>query len=304
MDGNIDHFPPLVDNSSDCPNGTKWILDVLGECSEDSLDEASVYLGLFSVVCFMFSALPQYYKACKTGIMDEAMSIWFLMGWLGGDTCNLVGTFLANQLPLQKYTAIYYVMADLLMISIYFYYKYRNKGRSLSTQINLVCGLSLFASMAGLSLIPQPGPSLMDSGAVINSRHLLTIEQSGNVAFTAQESVGFAIGMISSMFYLACRLPQIATNFKRKSTEGLALTLFFLVVVGNVAYGGSILIKHPEHGQSEGNYIIHHLPWLIGSFGSTFLDFIIFAQMFAFRKKRTDVGEREPLLQSKGATYA
>lgn len=33
--------------------------------------------------------------------MDQAISIWFLLLWLGGDTCNLVGSFLANQLPLQ-----------------------------------------------------------------------------------------------------------------------------------------------------------------------------------------------------------
>jgi len=33
--------------------------------------------------------------------MDQALSIWFLLLWLGGDTCNLVGSFLADQLPLQ-----------------------------------------------------------------------------------------------------------------------------------------------------------------------------------------------------------
>lgn len=33
--------------------------------------------------------------------MDSALSIWFLLLWLGGDGCNLVGSFLADQLPLQ-----------------------------------------------------------------------------------------------------------------------------------------------------------------------------------------------------------
>lgn len=33
--------------------------------------------------------------------MDSAISMWFLLLWLGGDTCNLVGSFLADQLPLQ-----------------------------------------------------------------------------------------------------------------------------------------------------------------------------------------------------------
>ena len=49
------------------------------------------------------SLLPhsQYIKACKTGNMDQALSLWFLLGWIGGDSCNLIGSFLADQLPLQ-----------------------------------------------------------------------------------------------------------------------------------------------------------------------------------------------------------
>jgi len=43
----------------------------------------------------------QFYQACKTGIMDRALSIYFLLGWLGGDLLNLIGSFLADQLPLQ-----------------------------------------------------------------------------------------------------------------------------------------------------------------------------------------------------------
>lgn len=46
----------------------------------------------------------QFYQACKTGIMDRALSIYFLLGWLGGDLLNLIGSFLADQLPLQVLT--------------------------------------------------------------------------------------------------------------------------------------------------------------------------------------------------------
>lgn len=33
--------------------------------------------------------------------MDQALSLWFLLGWISGDSCNLIGSFLADQLPLQ-----------------------------------------------------------------------------------------------------------------------------------------------------------------------------------------------------------
>lgn len=49
----------------------------------------------------LLSFYRQYYSSCKTGNMDSALSIWFLLLWLGGDSCNLVGSFLADQLPLQ-----------------------------------------------------------------------------------------------------------------------------------------------------------------------------------------------------------
>lgn len=89
-------------NFSVCPNGSvRWIWDVFGECAQDGWDEASVGLGLVSILCFAASTFPQYIKACKTGNMDQALSLWFLLGWIGGDSCNLIGSFLADQLPLQ-----------------------------------------------------------------------------------------------------------------------------------------------------------------------------------------------------------
>ncbi|KAB0396709.1 hypothetical protein E2I00_019829, partial [Balaenoptera physalus] len=115
-------------NFSSCPNGSsQWIWDVFGECAQDGWDKASVGLGLISIFCFAASTLPQYIKACKTGNMDQALSLWFLLGWIGGDSCNLIGSFLADQLPLQTYTAVYYVLADVLMLSLYFHYKFKKR---------------------------------------------------------------------------------------------------------------------------------------------------------------------------------
>uniref|UniRef100_A0A672L452 Solute carrier family 66 member 1 n=2 Tax=Sinocyclocheilus grahami TaxID=75366 RepID=A0A672L452_SINGR len=114
--------------SSLCPHGIEWIWYGLGECAQGGRDIASVVLGLLSIVCFMVSSLPQYYSSCKTGNMDSALSIWFLLFWLAGDSCNLIGSFLADQLPLQKYTAVYYILADLLMLSMFYYYKLKHRA--------------------------------------------------------------------------------------------------------------------------------------------------------------------------------
>ncbi|XP_070825679.1 lysosomal amino acid transporter 1 homolog [Chaetodon trifascialis] len=286
-----------------CPNGSVWVWEGLGECAQDARDMASIYLGLLSILCFMVSSLPQYYSSCKTGNMDSALSIWFLLLWLGGDTCNLVGSFLADQLPLQTYTAVYYVLADLVMLGMYFYYKLRNKvveSRRVLHVVGVACVLGFTTSLAHL---PGLGTQQEIVPSGFRSRALLTTSDVSRIrAFTPKEIIGFSIGSVSSVLYLCSRLPQMYTNFKRKSTEGVSYFLFALVILGNTTYGLSVLLKNPDEGQGESSYLIHHLPWLIGSLGTLSLDLVISVQFMIYRKAKVEVAdgrdETTPLIGS------
>ncbi|XP_055366538.1 lysosomal amino acid transporter 1 homolog isoform X2 [Betta splendens] len=287
--------------SSLCPNGSQWVWEGLGECAQDARDMASVYLGLMSIVFFMVSSLPQYYSSCKTGNMDSALSIWFLLLWLAGDTCNLIGSFLADQLPLQTYTAIYYVFADLLMLSMYCYYKMRHKVAERRRVLNVV-GVSCILGFT-TSLLHLPGLSTQQEMTPLGFRSRGLLSTNSHIqAFTTKEIIGFCIGSISSVLYLCSRLPQIYTNFKRKSTEGVSYFLFALVILGNSTYGLSILLKNPDAGQGENSYLIHHLPWLIGSLGTLFLDLVITIQFIMYRKARVEetgsYSETAPLIHT------
>ncbi|XP_038579219.1 lysosomal amino acid transporter 1 homolog isoform X2 [Micropterus salmoides] len=286
-----------------CPNGSKWVWEGLGECAQDARDMASVYLGLLSIFCFMVSSMPQYYSSCRTGNMHNALSIWFLLMWLGGDTCNLVGSFLADQLPLQTYTAIYYVLADLVMLAMYFYYKIKNRmveSRMVLYVVGVACVLGFTTSLAQL---PGLGTQQEMIPSGFRSRALLSTSKGSSIkAFTTKEIIGFSIGSVSSVLYLCSRLPQMYTNFKRKSTEGVSYFLFALVILGNTTYGLSVLLKNPDEGQSEISYLVHHLPWLIGSLGTLCLDLMISIQFIIYRKSPVDVGighdETAPLMGS------
>ncbi|KAG2459123.1 LAAT1 protein, partial [Polypterus senegalus] len=227
-----------------CPNGSVWIWEGLKECAVDGRDMASVYLGLLSIVCFMFSSIPQYYRSWKSKNMDEALSIWFLLGWLGGDSCNLIGSFLADQLPLQVYTAVYYVVADLLMLALYLYFsKMRNKATQSGNSVNSVAVILLIGGSASFFLF-QGNDFYPDVPSTFRGRTLLTV--------SADHS-----------------------KFKRKSTKGLSYFLIALVILGNATYGVSVLLKNPDRGQTEGDYVVHHIPWLIGSLGTLSLDLIV-----------------------------
>ncbi|XP_048374971.1 lysosomal amino acid transporter 1 homolog [Sphaerodactylus townsendi] len=289
----------LNGNFSDCPNGSRWLWEVFSECAQDGWDISSVVLGLVSIVCFAAAAFPQYYQACKTGIMDQGLSIFFLLGWLGGDLLNFIGSVLADQLPLQVYTAIYYVLADLVMISLYLYYKIKNQNRSLSAPINAVFAIILLGTVSTTSLLGRPRPHSSEGTRLFQGRMLLSIEtdERGWEPFTQKEIIGFVIGSISSLLYLLSRVPQIHKNFKRKSTSGISYSLFALVMLGNTFYGTSVLLKNPDRGQSEGSYIVHHLPWLIGSLGVLSLDIFISFQFLAYRQQTPPaVEERDALL--------
>ncbi|XP_016112750.1 lysosomal amino acid transporter 1 homolog [Sinocyclocheilus grahami] len=144
---------------------------------------------------------------------------------------------------------------------------------ALLNAVSMLCLLGITSS-----LISLPRSALEDQMPVrFKARALLAVEEdSGSVQpFNTKEIIGFVIGSISSVLYLCSRLPQMYTNFQRKSTEGVSFFLFALVILGNTTYGISVLVKNPDPGQGEASYIIHHLPWLIGSLGTLSLDLIV-----------------------------
>ncbi|XP_073874440.1 lysosomal amino acid transporter 1 homolog isoform X16 [Macaca fascicularis] len=207
-------------------------------------------------------------------------------------------------------------MADLVMLTLYFYYKFRKRPSPLSAPINSML-LFLMGTACATPLLSAAGPVAAPREG-FRGRALLSVEP-GSKPFTRQEIIGFVIGSVSSVLYLLSRLPQIRTNarcglparlqethvclggvgvqgkFLRKSTQGISYSLFALVMLGNTLYGLSVLLKNPEEGQSEGSYLLHHLPWLVGSLGVLLLDTIISIQFLVYRRSAA-ASELEPLL--------
>ncbi|KAL4886341.1 PQ loop repeat-domain-containing protein [Aspergillus karnatakaensis] len=118
------------------------------------------------------------------------------------------------------------------------------------------------------------------------------------------DTLGQVFGYLCAVLYLGSRLPQILLNYKRKSTDGVSLLFFLFACIGNLTYVLSILAYSPvcEHGRRHcqgfevgriyGRYILVNLSWLIGSFGTLFLDMVIFIQFFLYqdgKKKSTMV---------------
>lgn len=99
--------------------------------------------------------------------------------------------------------------------------------------------------------------------------------------------LGQTFGYLCAVLYLASRVPQILLNYRRQSCEGISLLFFLFACIGNMTYVVSILAYVPqsedEPSREYKRYIAVNASWLLGSVGTLFLDLIIFAQFFWYR---------------------
>jgi len=294
----LDSYQSLngVDSNCTAEKSVLWIYDIFGQCILSNLEMVGFFFGLLSIVCWMCSTIPQLVLNCRSGNADKALSFYFLLFWLSGDTCNMIGCILASQLPIQIITGVYYIIMDLIMIIQYLYLCKVNKdSRNNRRQRN---GLSRSESTDSF-LDNDSVPILMMFVPFINLSTSKLGSYFGIPEFQASEldsahedrnaAIGYSLGIISCIFYMISRFPQITRNFKRGSTNGVSVSMFMLAICGNFLYGTSVLMsKHPDVDFAA--YLKMHLPWLIGSYGTMFLDLTIVGQCLYFGNGRLGRG--------------
>jgi len=244
----------LVANISSCPqpNPVIWIYNTFNQCVYNFKSELGLCLGLVSICCWMSAGFPQVISNFRQKKVHEAWSIYSLLLWLCGDSCNLIGCILIKQFPVQLYTSCYYVTMDIIIISQFFYCLYlhrlqeqpgRDTFRGVANQpwsprthrrgtIILTC---VFTALLSL---PKLGFHDNDKTEVFKSRKLLEVEFT---KWAPQLIVGYVIGCLSAILYLSSRIPQIVKNFQRKKTDGVCYSLFLLAALGNSLYGASVM---------------------------------------------------------------
>ncbi|KAM6945957.1 lysosomal amino acid transporter 1 homolog [Aplochiton taeniatus] len=273
-----------------CVNGTPWILYLLEECVDNVWEYWSVVIGMISMLCFLLSTFPQVYEAHRNGKVEEAMSFGFLLFLFSGDLTSFAGCYLTSQLPIQIVTVIFYIFTDTILISQFLYYKIKNSSPRKNPLLKWLCFLWLGLATMVLLALPK---FLTDNSASLD------IQSTSNKGRTS----GYVCGYLSSVFYLSSRFPQLHKNFKRQSTEGTSYLLFALAMMGNGTYGLSVMVVLPSLKGSRRDFLLKHLPWIIGSLGVLLLDLFVTVQFILYRKNRSKkssgqlkAAEVEPLL--------
>jgi solute carrier family 66 (lysosomal lysine-arginine transporter), member 1 len=83
-----------------------------------------------SIACWVVVFSPQIIENFRRGSAD-GLSIVFLVVWLLGDLFNIIGAVLQGVLPTMIILALYYTLADIVLVSQVFYYR----GFTLSDKI-------------------------------------------------------------------------------------------------------------------------------------------------------------------------
>jgi len=285
VDGYIKHGD-LVEGElavANCTNGIQWILNMFGDCIDTNVKLAGFIIGCISLFLWLVPLIPQLYENYRRK-RCEAFSFFFLLFWIVGDMCNMTGAVLTDQLPLQKVIGVYYICQDMILLSQYAYYSKIYPQRVQNNSV-IVVPVLLFG-IFGLS-----GSS---SGHTVAKRSFIsqdTVEMPP-IFDGYSDLAGYIIGSFASFCYFAGRIPQIKTNYYRKSCEGLSPIMFYIIIVANLTYGFSVILE-----TTGWLYMVRHLPWLAGSLGCCFFDCIILSQFYYYKKKNS-VANRDEEVQS------
>lgn len=247
---------------------------VFNTCIPSYLSLASTTCGLLSITSWLFAQMPQIWKNYTRGSV-EGLSLGFLAIWLAGDICalppnstllghktDLLGNFLGaiwtGQMWFQQVVGLYYVLVDCILVLQFFYFsagtpvlvddtlsvssadsassepkKKRTPVKSRSLASTLIVSISLLAHVAGASPTHSPTAASLDTPSTFLLLDTATL--------------GCYLSWFSTLLYLTSRLPQLLMNLQRRSTSGLAISLFIAAFFGNAFYSLSLLLNPLGH---------------------------------------------------------
>ncbi|GIQ88534.1 hypothetical protein KIPB_010805, partial [Kipferlia bialata] len=108
---------------------------------------------------------------------------------------------------------------------------------------------------------------------------------------SAQFWIGWVLGWVSGVNYVASRINQILKNFREKAPETLSISMFMIAVAANTAYTLSIVLT-----ATSWDLIWPQIPWIVGSAGVLGLDVTIGIQYRHYTRINRDRREYEESL--------
>ncbi|KAI9802314.1 MAG: hypothetical protein M1833_001820 [Piccolia ochrophora] len=136
------------------------------------IEALSGICGSVSIACWIVVFSPQIIENFQRG-SAEGLSIVFLVVWLAGDVFNILGAVLQGVLPTMVILAVYYTLADIVLLAQCFYYR----GFTLSDAPTKPAPTSAPSETSPLvngdsSNAERPPPPHRSSSTAVSSTHL------------------------------------------------------------------------------------------------------------------------------------
>nr|XP_002759508.1 putative uncharacterized protein SLC66A1L [Callithrix jacchus] len=141
-------MPSLQSLLHSCYRNYGHVLKVVGNnranAANSSTDRSRGYLtclrmlrtlsSVLQVFICQLSLSSQLFVAYRNGRVDAAVSLGFLLCWIGGDLTNFKGCYLTKQLPIQIFTTVFDMNTDIIMRSQFMYYRLKNQKNKISKE--------------------------------------------------------------------------------------------------------------------------------------------------------------------------
>lgn len=281
--------------------------------------------GSISIACWIIVFAPQIYENF-TRKSSEGLSLMFIILWLAGDVFNVLGSILQGVLPTMIILAIYYTLADILLL-----WQCLNYGHKSKTDLIHLSPANPFDGDTIEQVLSRDSQDRQYSGDESESNNLISgspndgpreksplknflfkllmvtlVFLSGLIGWYISyvknyykykhpespklvfDPLAQFFGWLCAVLYLGSRIPQILLNFQRKSCDGISFMFFLFACLGNLTYVISILSIDVSR-----DYLVINSSWLAGSLGTLILDFTIFVQFFVYNEDEEDYEEVE-----------
>ncbi|KAI8325807.1 hypothetical protein GQ54DRAFT_245956, partial [Martensiomyces pterosporus] len=242
--------------------------------------------GYLSIACWFVVLVPQIHLNAKRKSC-EGVSLAFYLMWSLGDLLNLGGALMENMIQTAVLLPLYYIVTDCVVLTQFYLYRNNHSSESESDEERPLLSSQQTSGSSSSSLAKRKRSSwyirpLLALAAVLLAvtfiAHLFATNPEWLAHIDLRKAIAQSCGYLSAAVYLGAYIPQLVQNYRSKSTEGLSIFMFLLVILANLTYCMSILTaQRPTY-----EFLKKYAPWLLGAAGTIWLELGVLYQFYIY----------------------
>ncbi|KAH0569334.1 Seven transmembrane protein 1 [Spironucleus salmonicida] len=263
-------------------NSNLFIAAVFSQCQVTNLQVVSFFFGWLSIFCWIVALYPQIrinFLIKET----EAISLVFILQWIGGDLCNAISTTVLKLLFTQQFLALFYCAVDVVLVFQLVYYRLplakKLRERRLSTRVSFAEG-ELYLFLVAIVVVGICSYGVPAAGLMQHAPSQFTTCQDSVPVTGGLYYFGLVLSYLTIPLYGLSKPGQIYKNFRRKCTEGLSSGMFVCTFTGNVFQFISLMCDI-----ANGSSALDQAPFIFSCTWPALCDLVILWQVWYYGRR-------------------